>query len=189
MLSSPKPAMRLESEPNSRILDTEPEYAALAGQGDAGAPSLSMFDCISQALLDDFVEAGSDFYWKLRRQTEYLRSLRSYFPVERSLHREREAPRLIPSRPIPTDTIGERCSEPSLRLAHPGVGALSLVDWCLVPSQADEQRNRRGRWPHLPEVAPTRHGSPARSAGALLVAPPLILQPVPVVPAALGLYR
>ena len=95
-----------------------------------------MFDGISQALLDDFVEAGSDFYWKLRRQP----TLRSYFPVERSLHRKREAPRLIPSRPIPTDTIGERCSEPSLQLAQPSAGALSLVDWCLVPSQADEQR-------------------------------------------------
>jgi hypothetical protein len=31
-----------------------------------------MFDDITQAHLDDFVEAGSDFYSKLRRQTAFF---------------------------------------------------------------------------------------------------------------------
>jgi hypothetical protein len=118
-----------------------------------------MFDGFSQALLDDSVEAGP-ISLEASSANRVLRSLRSYFPVERSLLREREAPRLIPSGPIRPDTIGERCSEPSLQLAQPGAEALSLVDWCLVPSQADEQRNRRGRWPQLTEVAPTRHDIP-----------------------------
>lgn len=98
-----------------------------------------MFDGISQALLDDSVEAESDFIGSFVGRP-LLRSLRSYFPVERSLLREREAPRLIPSGPIPTDTIGERCSEPSLQLAQPGLkrSRLSTGASCRVRRMSNE---------------------------------------------------
>jgi hypothetical protein len=39
-----------------------------------------MFDDLTQALLDDFVEAGSDFYWKFRRQTAFYGVYPHIFP-------------------------------------------------------------------------------------------------------------
>jgi len=39
-----------------------------------------MFDGISQGLLNDFVEAGSDFYWGLRRQTAFYEVYSHIFP-------------------------------------------------------------------------------------------------------------
>ena len=39
-----------------------------------------MFDDMTQALLDDFVEAGSDLYWKLRLQTAFYEVYSHIFP-------------------------------------------------------------------------------------------------------------